>query len=165
MTEHEAEKCARCGTLGHDRRTLWMACFYEMRELGMPFEMIGLRGAIVERVTGQKHSSWGSCDEYTNTYPDSDKSREDLRTFHTMRVCKGCRGEWMTAIQSWYRATPSSTCEWNNDASHASEPISKLLARAEELRTELLAVQQEVADTCRELRHEHARREMGEAKP
>lgn len=32
------EKCQRCGEDGEDRRTLWMACFYEMIELGLPFE-------------------------------------------------------------------------------------------------------------------------------
>ena len=31
------EKCQRCGEVGVDRRTLWMACFYEMRELGINF--------------------------------------------------------------------------------------------------------------------------------
>lgn len=33
------DKCQRCGDVGSDRRTLWMACMYEMRELGLPFEM------------------------------------------------------------------------------------------------------------------------------
>ena len=32
------DKCQRCGDIGEDRRTLWMACFYEMMELGIPFE-------------------------------------------------------------------------------------------------------------------------------
>jgi hypothetical protein len=31
------ERCMRCGEEGEDRRTLWMACFYEMKELGIPF--------------------------------------------------------------------------------------------------------------------------------
>ena len=33
----EPEPCQRCGEVDHDRRTLWMACFYEMKELGLPF--------------------------------------------------------------------------------------------------------------------------------
>ena len=32
------EACQRCGEIGEDRRTLWMACFYAMGELGLPFE-------------------------------------------------------------------------------------------------------------------------------
>ena len=32
------KKCQRCGEDGYDRRTLRMACFYEMGELDIPFE-------------------------------------------------------------------------------------------------------------------------------
>lgn len=32
------DKCQRCGEDGYDRRTLRMACFYEMGELDIPFE-------------------------------------------------------------------------------------------------------------------------------
>ncbi len=32
------EECQRCKEVGEDRRTLKMACFYEMDELGMPFK-------------------------------------------------------------------------------------------------------------------------------
>lgn len=32
------ETCQRCGEKDEDRRTLWMACFYAMNELGLPFE-------------------------------------------------------------------------------------------------------------------------------
>lgn len=35
-----SEKCQKCGEEGEDRRTLWMACFYEMNELGLPFELV-----------------------------------------------------------------------------------------------------------------------------
>lgn len=31
------ETCVRCKEADEDRRTLWMACFYEMNELGLPF--------------------------------------------------------------------------------------------------------------------------------
>lgn len=34
-----SEKCARCGEVDDDRRTLWMRCFYDMSELGLPFEL------------------------------------------------------------------------------------------------------------------------------
>lgn len=32
------EICQRCGENDYDRRTLWMACFYAMNELGLPFD-------------------------------------------------------------------------------------------------------------------------------
>ena len=32
-----SEKCDRCGSVGSDRRTLLMRCFYAMEELGVPF--------------------------------------------------------------------------------------------------------------------------------
>ena len=28
------------------------------------------------------------------------------RPFYTLRVCKGCRGDWIMAIQEWFHATP-----------------------------------------------------------
>lgn len=34
-----SEICQRCKEEGEDNRTLWMACFYEMSELGLPFRV------------------------------------------------------------------------------------------------------------------------------
>ena len=34
------KKCQRCKKIGEDRRTLWMACFYAMDELWLPFKKI-----------------------------------------------------------------------------------------------------------------------------
>lgn len=62
------ETCQRCHDIGEDRRTLWMACFYEMNELKVPFEMVEVGG----------------------------------KRFYTLRVCKVCRGEWMSAIKKWF---------------------------------------------------------------
>jgi hypothetical protein len=45
-----------------------MACFYEMSELGLPFEKLAV---------GEKG-------------------------FYTLRVCKDCRADWMTAIKGWF---------------------------------------------------------------
>ena len=63
------EKCQRCEEEGHDRRTLVMACFYQMSELGLPFE-------------------------------------EDTEGRYTLRVCKSCRADWMTAIKAWFENKP-----------------------------------------------------------
>ena len=68
----EGEKCQRCGEVGFDRRTLWMAAFYDLSELPIPFEKIDI-----------------------GEYPHK-------RPFYTLRVCKDCRGSWMAAIQGWF---------------------------------------------------------------
>ena len=36
------EICKRCGKVGQDRRTLQMACGYEMNEIGLPFVPLGI---------------------------------------------------------------------------------------------------------------------------
>ena len=67
------EECQRCKEVDEDRRTLWMSCFYEMDELGMPFSHV--------------------CPAEAPDVP---------RKFYTMRVCKECRGLWMAMIKFWY---------------------------------------------------------------
>jgi hypothetical protein len=70
------ESCARCHEVDEDRRTLWMACLYEMDELKLPFKHEVLQTHIQDN--GHK--------------------------FYTMRVCKDCRADWMSAIQNWFHA-------------------------------------------------------------
>jgi hypothetical protein len=78
-----SEKCMRCNEEGEDRRTLWMACLYEMMELELPFE----REILIEEIV-----------------PDfSNKKRE----FFTLRVCKDCRADWMKTIKSWFDRIPA----------------------------------------------------------
>lgn len=51
-----SETCQRCGDDGDDRRTLWMACLYEMNELGLPFELKIIPDARTrEGFANQKH--------------------------------------------------------------------------------------------------------------
>lgn len=78
--ENKGEQCQRCGEVDQDRRTLWMACFYEMTELGLPF--------LVREI-------------HMNTDP------LDKRAFYTLRVCKTCRAEWMDAIKQWFETKPA----------------------------------------------------------
>ena len=73
------EKCVRCGRLGHDRRRLWMRCGYQMQELSVPFEEA--------------------------TIHDLDDGPP--RFFYTLKVCKGCRGDWLASIESWFKAKPT----------------------------------------------------------
>jgi len=72
------EKCQRCGEVGEDRRTLWMACMYQMEELGLPLVQVQL---------------WSG--------PSSGHA------FYTMRVCKSCRADWMGAIKKWFEPMPA----------------------------------------------------------
>lgn len=66
------EACQRCHEVDEDRRTFVMACFYEMDELKLPFKPHVLKD-------------------------------DDLKhLFYTLRVCKDCRSQWMTAIQTWF---------------------------------------------------------------
>lgn len=73
------EICQRCKETGEDRRTLWMACFYEMNELGLPFKL--------------------------EIIPD-EREREGFAKqkhhFYTLRVCKQCRADWMQSIKQWF---------------------------------------------------------------
>lgn len=67
------EECQRCREVDEDRRTLWMNCMYEMDELELPF---------------------------THLFLSDDLERNNR--FHTLRVCKDCRSDWMKAIEYWF---------------------------------------------------------------
>jgi hypothetical protein len=71
------EACQRCHEVDEERRTLWMACFYEMDELGIPF----------------KH-------EISQTH-----IQDNGKKFYTLRVCKACRGSWMAAQINWFHSS------------------------------------------------------------
>lgn len=74
-----SEICQRCNKDGDDRRTLWMACLYDMTELNIPFEM--------------------------QIIPDARERNEfanEKHHFYTLRVCKTCRADWMTYIRNWF---------------------------------------------------------------
>jgi len=77
------EECVRCNEVDEDRRTLWMACFYQMNELELPFEK-----QIITDKEDRKHN------------------------FFTLRVCKRCRADWMEAIRDWFNTPigPESSC-------------------------------------------------------
>jgi hypothetical protein len=91
--ESSGDKCVRCGEVDLDRRTLWMACFYEMNELGIPFEQVNVVGQRAKIVRSEATSlAFEEPSGQTRSHP-----------FYTLRVCKECRGEWMAAIRAWYR--------------------------------------------------------------
>lgn len=75
----DLEACQRCGEKGDDRRTLYHSCWYDMSELQLPFKRIDMR------ITGMDYE----------------------RSFFTLRVCKRCRSDWLTALAKWFHSSPS----------------------------------------------------------
>lgn len=105
------EKCARCGEIGEDRRTLWMACFYAMEELGVPFENQILFHADTKDLEKAKEPvgiEVGSRKEKIILQSGTVRSKGELtpQALYTLRVCKECRADWMDAIKSWYSRVP-----------------------------------------------------------
>ena len=106
--ESDGETCLRCGDVGEDRRTLYMACLYDMSELKVPFEQVMIRGTR-HKMTGTKELRFsdngpGHFIPVFDETPEYPKSR-DYQMF-TLRVCKGCRSDWMGAIKDWFNRPP-----------------------------------------------------------
>ncbi len=92
-----SERCVRCGEEGEDRRTLWHSCMYAMNELNVPFEEV--------RVTGHVYAKTGIKELLPSLMAptfSNDPSREFNGVMFTLRVCKKCRSDWMSAIERWF---------------------------------------------------------------
>ncbi len=98
MSEHD-EMCQRCGEVGEDRRTLWMACFYAMNELGLPFKQVAIRGVVQEQ-TGVERLEFLNAEVPVFSYADGAVERQNQ--FFTLRVCKDCRADWLHSIKAWF---------------------------------------------------------------
>jgi len=145
------EKCERCGVIGQDRRTLYMACLYEMRALGIPVTPVGIEGRVL-------HFAGNDPQFGFPTFASLGSEDEPLtqRTFYTLLVCKGCRGAWLEAIERWFRNPNESYLSVNNDENLPKHPkLSELLADAERLRTDLIAIQSRVDALLPDLRALH----------
>ena len=105
-------KCQRCGKKGQDRRTLWMACFYKMSELNIPFNEDGIIGVCISEkvldkcIKTKEPISIGVGEEMVNLTPGEVSYEGPLTPiqFFTLRVCKTCRAEWLNAIEEWFHA-------------------------------------------------------------
>jgi|GEM_PF-1787390 len=99
--DDNGEACQRCGEVDHDRRTLWMACFYAMHELGLPFGQAAVHGRYRPLLRTEK-----TAPPFPMTLPvwGEPQGEERDHAFYTLRVCKRCRGEWMAAIAEWFRS-------------------------------------------------------------
>ena len=92
------ETCQRCGENDYDRRTLWMACFYKMSELDLPFREITMFGHRKLEI---------------NEHIESTPIESSEHLYYTLRVCKDCRADWMQAIKKWFDekfTTPKTGC-------------------------------------------------------
>lgn len=106
-----SEQCDRCKSVGDDRRTLWMACFYAMNELGLPFKTEILLDADPETLT--KATDPVTFEPKSGAaivlQAGSVRCSGELhpRQFYTLRVCKRCRAQWLAAIADWYQSAPA----------------------------------------------------------
>jgi len=100
------EKCQRCGEDGEDRRTIWVACFYDMTELNMPFETKILFHADIKDLTPLKEAVSADLGngKKLNLMAGTVKCSGELipHGFHTLRVCKDCRAKWMEFQKMWW---------------------------------------------------------------
>ncbi len=58
------EECQRCKDIDEDRRTLEMACFYNMNELDVPFKLDETTRTYSLRVCKDCRSDWMKAIEY-----------------------------------------------------------------------------------------------------
>lgn len=114
-----SDKCARCGEVGEDRRTLWMACLYAMEELGIPLDQRFLFHAELDDCQGDDGER-----PHVEPYGEPLASQMIMRPsrvrhsgelcakpLYTLCVCKQCRADWMMAIKRWFAEKP----EWMDD--------------------------------------------------
>lgn len=98
VMKEDTETCQRCGEKGHDRRTLWMACFYQMDEIGLPFKQVAIKGEYLEHV-GDEPSGLLNVD-----IPKFERTDGKIKqhNFYQLRVCKKCRSDWLMTIAKWF---------------------------------------------------------------
>lgn len=111
------ERCARCGEVDTDRRTLWMSCLYKMDELDVPFETQDLylvpENEVKSRIEPQSYftirhhldtdkTERTEGDYHKEIYFVDEQTELNKKLFYKLRVCKQCRGDWMGAIEAWF---------------------------------------------------------------
>lgn len=158
------ETCARCGVLGQDRRTLWMACFYAMNELSVPFEQVSVHGVVL--APNGPRDRFGNPEWESPPYGSEHETKSNHHPMFTLRVCKGCRGAWMQAIKDWFRESPTDVCRWNNDGTDylPNDTLPAIVAELERLRVESATVEQRIGAYLSAAKAEEARREAEDAR-
>ena len=99
----DGERCERCGEVGYDRRTLRMACFYDMSELGIPFEEVPVYyGAAADMTPVRPPVKSPITGLPVIVSPVRCSGELEQGHLYTLRVCKPCRATWIDAIQAWF---------------------------------------------------------------
>jgi len=97
-----SDRCQRCDEDGQDRRTLWMACFYDMAELPIPWTQRQIHGTVA-RPTG----TWKTIFQNLKVPEfEEHKGEPGNHNFFTLTVCKECRADWIESIQKWFEDKP-----------------------------------------------------------
>lgn len=106
--EESGEKCQRCGEIGEDRRTLQMACFYAMEEMGIPFEQVFVTGKkFAFKGTKEIRAREGGFPPLTVPEYAKKASGKVDAAYYLLRVCKECRSDWMATIKNWFFTPPT----------------------------------------------------------
>jgi len=81
-----------------------MACFYDMKELELPFEHVQLTGCKdkFDRVEKKDLFPSGPLMEIDHFVTDPE-AKERTFGFFNLLVCKDCRADWMGTIQEWFK--------------------------------------------------------------
>ena len=96
-----SENCERCGQEGEDRRTIWMACLYDMNELEIPLAELAIQGVYCDRTGMTNHPL---LSKPTATFSPHEGAESHLHRFYTIRVCKQCRADWLQAQKKWFHS-------------------------------------------------------------
>lgn len=99
------EICQRCGEKDYDRRTLWIACFYAMQELEIPFVRELLFHTDFRELKKSK-KPFQHKDIVLQSGTFKTKGELTPQEMYTLRVCKDCRADWMQAIKMWFKTKP-----------------------------------------------------------
>lgn len=105
----ESSICARCGAEDVDLRTLHMACFYAMEELGIMFDrrivLVPAEKAEFQQVKEPDvlQIPNGPAITLSSGTVRTDAELSPMRLYN-LRVCKDCRSDWMQAIVNWFNA-------------------------------------------------------------
>lgn len=128
-----SDECVRCGELGEDRRTLWMAALWDMSTLGPPFETKTLFHADLERVTdvAKMPTEINAGGQRITIAPAVLRYEGDIEPhqFFTLRVCKDCRSDWLRAIEEWFKG--AKTPEGEGDIPIRELGAMKMITREE----------------------------------
>ena len=99
--KYNPDKCQRCGEVGEDRRTIHMAAFYQLDELGIPFDQYQISGEACGK-KGERECKPFGFKVPVFKKPTGKKSLQSDHKYFCIRVCKECRADWMKAVKDWY---------------------------------------------------------------